>query len=158
MTCSNFYENLIKSKFKILDYNDPCYNFKSIKNSTEIKNTIKAHEKDGVALTKFLYWMKNSKERKSEISAQNILENIEKKIKIIYIQVLILFLVRDLMVQLFIIELQKKLIELLEIKISIFVIVGVNTSMALQMLLEQSALMIRVLKLKIFSLEFLKDT
>ena len=83
MTCSNFYENLIKSKFKILDYNDPCYNFKSIKNSTEIKNTIKAHEKDGVALTKFLYWMKNSKERISEISAQNILEKYRKKIKII---------------------------------------------------------------------------
>ena len=62
------------------------------------------------------------------------------------------------MEQLFIIELQKKLIELLEIKISIFAIAGVNTSMALQMLLEQSALMIRVLKLKIFSLEFLKDT
>ena len=81
MTCSNFYENLIKSKFKILDYNDPCYNFKSIKNSTEIKNTIKAHEKDGVALTKFLYWMKNSKERKSEISAQNILEKYRKKNK-----------------------------------------------------------------------------
>ena len=35
-SCSIFYENIIKSKFKILDKDDPIYKLKSIKNSQEI--------------------------------------------------------------------------------------------------------------------------
>ena len=51
-SCSIFYENLIKSKFEIIGREDPTYLFKSIKNKTEINNTIKAHIFDGLALTK----------------------------------------------------------------------------------------------------------
>ena len=40
---------------------DPIYFFKSLKNKTEIKNMINAHIEDGVALTKFLYWIKKNK-------------------------------------------------------------------------------------------------
>ncbi len=57
-SCSIFYENLIKSKFKIIKREDPIYLLKAIKNKTEIKNMINAHIFDGVALTKFLYWIK----------------------------------------------------------------------------------------------------
>jgi len=79
-TCSIFYENILKRKFKILKKEDPIYLLKSIKNKTEIKNIEKAHLDDGVALTKFLFWLKNNFKRKkvSEISAQNKLEDFRK--------------------------------------------------------------------------------
>ena len=60
-TLSIYNENIIKSKFSIIDKTDPCYLFKSKKNSIEIKNMIQSHIKDGVALTKFIYWIKNLK-------------------------------------------------------------------------------------------------
>ena len=53
-TCSIFEEQLIKSKYKIILKNDPIYNLKSIKNSTEINNMKKAHVIDGVAVTKYI--------------------------------------------------------------------------------------------------------
>ena len=78
-SCSIFYEDIIKSKFKIVSREDPTYHFKSIKNKTEISNTIKAHIADGVALTKFIYWMKNVNKKKiSEVQAQNKLEIFRK--------------------------------------------------------------------------------
>ena len=78
-SCSIFYENMIKSKFKILDKNDPIYKLKSIKNSHEINHTIEAHKKDGLALTKFIYWIKNiNKKSITEVEAQNKLEKFRK--------------------------------------------------------------------------------
>ena len=62
-SCSVFNESLINYKFKIIDRQDPIYIKKSLKNKTEIKNMIKAHIEDGVALTKFLYWIKNFKKK-----------------------------------------------------------------------------------------------
>ena len=74
-SCSIFYETIIKSKFFILDKNDPIYKLKSIKNSSEIKHMIEAHKKDGLALTKFIYWIKNKNKKKiTEVDAQNKLE------------------------------------------------------------------------------------
>tara|TARA_Y100000590_G_scaffold284034_1_gene319582 strand:- start:2901 stop:4604 length:1704 start_codon:yes stop_codon:yes gene_type:complete len=60
-TCSIYYESLINSKFKIKLFEDPIYHLKSIKNKTEIDNMKIAHVKDGIALTKFLYWIKQDK-------------------------------------------------------------------------------------------------
>ena len=75
-TCSVFEESLINCKFKILHREDPIYFLKSSKNKTEIKNMVNAHIEDGVALTKFLYWIKNR-----EIN--NLTEKkIEKKLEI----------------------------------------------------------------------------
>ena len=51
---------IINSRFNIISEIDPIYNLKSVKNNTEIKNTIKAHIEDGVAITKFLYWFKTN--------------------------------------------------------------------------------------------------
>ena len=57
-SCSIFYEDIIKSKFKIVKKEDPTYLLKAIKNRIEINNMEKAHIIDGVALTKFIYWIK----------------------------------------------------------------------------------------------------
>ena len=78
-SCSIFYENIIKSKFKILNKCDPIYKLKSIKNSYEVNHMIKAHKKDGLALTRFIYWIKNiNKKNITEIEAQNKLERFRK--------------------------------------------------------------------------------
>jgi len=79
LTCSILNENIIKSKFLVIDQNDPCYKLKSIKNSSEINHMIKTHIKDGVALTKFIYWIKNINKKKiTEIDSQNKLEKFRK--------------------------------------------------------------------------------
>ena len=78
-TCSIFHEDIIKSKFKILDKDDPIYKLKSIKNSHEINHMIEAHKKDGLALTKFIYWIKNiNRKTITEVEAQNKLEKFRK--------------------------------------------------------------------------------
>ena len=78
-SCSIFYEKLIKSKFRIIKKKDPTYILKSIKNKTEINNMIKTHIIDGVALTKFIYWIKNINKKKiTEVQAQNKLEKFRK--------------------------------------------------------------------------------
>ena len=50
---------------------------------------IKSHISDGVALTKFIYWIKNVNKKNYCVHAQNKLEQFRKKIKIIFIRVLI---------------------------------------------------------------------
>ena len=81
-TCSVFNEKLINSKFLIKKKVDPINDLKSIKNKTEIKSMIEAHIKDGVAVTKFLYWIKNSNIRKlDEIKVEKKLESFRKQSK-----------------------------------------------------------------------------
>ncbi len=78
-SCSVYFEEIIKSKFLITKREDPTYSFKAIKNKVEIKNMINAHISDGVALTKFLYWIKYIRKRKiNEYQAQNKLESFRK--------------------------------------------------------------------------------
>ncbi len=48
----------IQSKRDIYNSPNPEILMKAIKNETECKNVIKAHIKDGVAITKLLYWLK----------------------------------------------------------------------------------------------------
>ncbi len=82
-TCSFFYKSIIKENNSILEKQDPIYNLKSVKNKTEIKNSIKSHVYDGAALTKFIFWIKNNFKIKkiSEISAQEKLLEFRKKNK-----------------------------------------------------------------------------
>ena len=78
-TCSIFYEDIFKSKLKVIKKEDPIYLLKSIKNKIEIKNMIESHIYDGVALTKFLYWIKRrNKKTITEFEAQNKLEKFRK--------------------------------------------------------------------------------
>jgi len=80
LSCSIHYKNLLRGKNKIIEKLDPIYLLKSTKNSTEIKNMEKCHIFDGVALTKFLFWLKkNFKKKKiTEMSAQDKLESFRK--------------------------------------------------------------------------------
>ena len=79
LSCSIKNEDIIKTKFKIIKNTDPCYKLKSIKNSVEIKNMIKAHIQDGVALTKFIFWMKEkNKKLITELYAEKKLEKFRK--------------------------------------------------------------------------------
>ena len=80
LSCSIYYKNILKKNNKIIEELDPIYFFKSIKNPTEIKNMKKSHILDGIALTKFLFWIKKNfrKKKISEIEAQKKLENFRK--------------------------------------------------------------------------------
>ena len=82
-SCSLFFENIIKKNNIILDIQDPIYHLKSIKSKIEIKNIEKAHIQDGVALTKFLFWLKKNfyKKNITEMSAEKKLLEFRKKNK-----------------------------------------------------------------------------
>ena len=83
LTCSIFYKTIIKKNNLILEKQDPIYYLKSLKNKTEIKNSVKSHIYDGAALTKFIFWLKNNFRTKkiTEILAQDKLLEFRKKNK-----------------------------------------------------------------------------
>ena len=68
----------IPQGIKIIDKMNPSILMKAVKNTTEIENIRKAHVKDAVAHTKFIYWLKTSlrKEHITEISASKKLESL----------------------------------------------------------------------------------
>jgi len=79
ISCSLSNESIIKKTFGIKLRIDPCYLMKSIKNKSEIKHTIDTHIKDGLALTRFIYWIKNVNKKKiTEIEAKNKLEKFRR--------------------------------------------------------------------------------
>ncbi len=79
-SCPLYFKIILNKKNKVLEKIDPIYFFKSIKNKTEIENMKESHLLDGVALTKFLFWLKKNYKSKNitEISAQNKLEDFRK--------------------------------------------------------------------------------
>ena len=79
-TCSIFLEKILEKRFNVIKQEDPIYFLKAIKNNIEINNMIQTHIIDGVALTKFIYWLKNKiKFNITEVDAQNKLEKFRKK-------------------------------------------------------------------------------
>ena len=81
-SCSIFYERILHNKFKVLKQDDPIYLLKSLKNKIEINNLIKSHIVDGVALTKFLHWIKKVNNKViTEVDAQDKLERFRKRNK-----------------------------------------------------------------------------
>ena len=80
---SIFLKDLIKKNNTIIEQIDQINFYKSIKNKVEIKNSEKSHLFDGVALTKFIFWLERSyrKKRITEIDAQNKLLYFRKKSK-----------------------------------------------------------------------------
>ena len=53
-----YLEKIIDKNNKIVNLQDPIYFYKAIKGKQEIDNIKKAHIYDGVALTKYLFWLK----------------------------------------------------------------------------------------------------
>ena len=73
--------NLLKD-CEIISAPDPCALLKAVKNSAEIENIRRAHILDGIAVTKFMYWLKNTigKEKISEGDAGNYIDGLRKQI------------------------------------------------------------------------------
>ncbi|MBU3142865.1 aminopeptidase P family protein [Clostridium sp. CF012] len=74
------YKNIPVQTQKI-QADNPTILLKAIKNPVELANIEKAHIKDGVAITKLMYWLKTnvSKTRITEISASEKLEELRKQ-------------------------------------------------------------------------------
>lgn len=72
-------ENLNKD-IKVINTQNPTVLMKAMKNAVEIENLRKSHIKDGVAFTKFMYWLKTNigKMHIDEITASDYLENCRK--------------------------------------------------------------------------------
>ena len=73
--------NKIKGR-KIIDKVNPTTLMKAIKNNTELNNLRYAHIMDGIAVTKFIYWIKNEIKKGTkitEISAANKLEEFRRE-------------------------------------------------------------------------------
>lgn len=65
----------------ILDRPNPTSLMKAIKNQTEMENLRKAHLKDGIAVTRFMYWLKKNvgKLPMTEVSAAEYLETLHRE-------------------------------------------------------------------------------
>lgn len=76
------YNNLPKAA-KVIDEMNPTVVMKATKNDVELKNIISAHVKDGVAVTRFMYWLKKNVGKTeppiTEISAAEKLEEFRKE-------------------------------------------------------------------------------
>lgn len=66
----------LKPEITVVDKPNPTELMKAVKNPVEVDNTRKAHIKDGVAFTRFMYWLKTNigKIPMTEISASDYLE------------------------------------------------------------------------------------
>ena len=74
----------LKVNNKIVNREDPSVLLKAIKNPVEIENIKKAHIKDGVAMTKFMYYIKTGFQNDiemSELSVSDYLEHLRKEDK-----------------------------------------------------------------------------
>ena len=74
------YNNIPKSVAKV-EHQNPTILMKATKNEIELKNIREAHIKDGIAVTKFMYWMKTNvgKMKITELSASAKLESLRKE-------------------------------------------------------------------------------
>lgn len=74
-------KNNLDSSNKIIDKMNPTVMAKAVKNSVEIENERRAHIKDGVAVTKFIFWLKKNigTMNMTEISVSDYLEELRRQ-------------------------------------------------------------------------------
>tara|TARA_B100001059_G_scaffold106412_1_gene106094 strand:- start:2679 stop:4481 length:1803 start_codon:yes stop_codon:yes gene_type:complete len=76
------HEILKKDNNNIIEQNCPIELMKAVKNKTEIEGSVIAHKKDGIALSKFLYWIYHSKNtRNSEMLFSNKIDQLRSQQK-----------------------------------------------------------------------------
>ncbi len=75
--------NQLNSEVKVLNQENPTVRMKAIKNPVELENLRNAHVEDGVAFTKFMYWLKTNvgKIPMTEITASDYLAERRKERK-----------------------------------------------------------------------------
>lgn len=73
--------NAVDSSNRIIDKMNPTALAKAMKNPVEVENMKKAHLKDGVAMVRFIRWMKQNvgKTDITEVSAQEYLDDLRRK-------------------------------------------------------------------------------
>lgn len=76
--------NNIPKEITLVERRNPTILMKAIKNEVELQHTIKAHVKDGIAHTKFIYWLKQlvkqgTSEQEDELSASAKLVEFRKE-------------------------------------------------------------------------------
>lgn len=66
---------------RIMDRMNPCVMMKAVKNSVEIENIRRVHLRDGLAVTRFMYWLKTSAGKVSmdELSVASKLEEFRRE-------------------------------------------------------------------------------
>lgn len=74
-------KNSLDASNKVIDRLNPTVMAKAVKNPVEIENERRAHIKDGVAMTKFIYWLKKNIGTMpiSELGASDYLEQLRKQ-------------------------------------------------------------------------------
>ena len=74
-------DRLLEGRLEVVDRINPTTVMKAVKNQTEMENLRKAHLKDGVAVTRFMYWLKTNigKLPMTEITAGRYLEQLRKE-------------------------------------------------------------------------------
>lgn len=74
-------KNSLDKSNKVIDRMNPTVMAKAVKNPVEIENERRAHIKDGVAMTKFIYWLKKNigTMDMTEISVSDYLEELRRQ-------------------------------------------------------------------------------
>lgn len=70
------YQHFLANEFTVLNAKNPIEILKAQKNKTEISSIKKGHEIDGIAVTKFLFWLEKSLQNGAEINEILIAEKI----------------------------------------------------------------------------------
>ncbi len=78
--CSYALKKALEKQIEIIDKPNPTELMKALKNDVETENLRKAHLKDGVAVTRFMYWLKTNigKIQITELTAAEILEQLRR--------------------------------------------------------------------------------
>lgn len=74
-----FIESILNKNNNIIYIDSPIQLMKAVKNQTEIKNEINAHIKDGVAVTRFIYYLKKNAGKITELEAAKELVKLRKQ-------------------------------------------------------------------------------
>ncbi len=80
--CNYMLYKVLEQKGSVIDEKNPTELLKSVKNPVELSNMRKVFLKDSVAVTRFIYWLKENigKQRITELSASDYLEGLRREI------------------------------------------------------------------------------
>ncbi len=73
-----FHQCLTEMGAQIVDGTDPCQLAKACKNAVELEGTRSAHKRDGLAVTKFLYWLDNAVAQGEALTECGVADKLEK--------------------------------------------------------------------------------
>lgn len=83
-----FFQQLLQAGADIIEGVDPCYFPKARKNNAELEGMRQAHIRDGLAVTRFLYWLDMAVAGEQELTEISVAEKLEefRKLSDLYIE------------------------------------------------------------------------